>query len=149
MKSAGGEGWSNAADRRGDVEQILLVRRSLPENDGGEGIPWKPVRWTERFPLQVTTYMPKGSKLLKPYCHIVTCVQGRWFSAVGRLAPLCRGGCSGCLSLWTGWLNYIGVVFTNLHPTGNYRGRETFRVSCKPCQSWWGQHSWLPFNTWQ
>ena len=58
MKSAGGEGWSNAADRRRDVEQILLVRRSLSKNDGGEGIPSKPVGWTERFPLQVNRRMP-------------------------------------------------------------------------------------------
>ena len=33
--------------------QVLLASRSLPEDDGGERVPSKPVGWTERFPLQV------------------------------------------------------------------------------------------------
>ena len=39
IKSSGGAGWSNAADSRGDVEQILLAGRNLPKDDGGERIP--------------------------------------------------------------------------------------------------------------
>ena len=58
IKSSGGEGWSNAADSRGDVEQILVAGRSLPEDDGGERLSSKPVGWTERFPLQVNRRMP-------------------------------------------------------------------------------------------
>ena len=33
--------------------QVLLASRSLPEDDGGERVPSKPVGWIERFPLQV------------------------------------------------------------------------------------------------
>ena len=57
MISSGGEGRSNAADIRRDVEQIFLAGRGLPEDDGGERLPSKPVRWIERFPLQVKRSM--------------------------------------------------------------------------------------------
>ena len=53
-------GWkrrSNAADIRGNVEQIFLAGRGLPEDDGGERLPSKPVGWIERFPLQVKRSM--------------------------------------------------------------------------------------------
>ena len=49
----GGEGWSSAAYIWEFVEKILLACCSVPNNDGGERISWKPVGWSERFPLQV------------------------------------------------------------------------------------------------
>ena len=49
----GGERWSSAAYIWEFAEKILLACCSIPKDDGGERISWKPVRWSERFPLQV------------------------------------------------------------------------------------------------
>ena len=49
--------WSKQKSKRASqcwaLNQVQLVGRSLPEEDGGERVPSKQVRWVERVPLQV------------------------------------------------------------------------------------------------
>ena len=53
IKSEGGTGWSNSADQRRDVKQILLACGSIPKDDGGKRIPSKRVGWSEGLLLSV------------------------------------------------------------------------------------------------
>ena len=66
------------------LNQVQLVGRSLPEEDGGERVPSKQVRWVERVPLQV--------KIAEIYKLIHN-------SSIEKMAFVCGTPCTG---MWRG-----------------------------------------------